>query len=174
MTMTQEPTALDRVLARVAAAAPGGNAMPPSMVPAPNAPPQPVAPVPAQADDIHTQLADIASVLAELDQRVSTLESAAVDDTLAEGDVMMAAALPPFQGATPAADLTAEQRRALADKNVAMSDGSFPIRNQTDLEKATRALGRASNPDAVKAHIRTRAEALGLTAWLKEHTSWAK
>jgi hypothetical protein len=54
-----------------------------------------------------------------------------------------------------------------------MSDGSFPIRNRSDLERAIRALGRAANPDAVKAHIRKRAAALGATAWLKEHTSWA-
>lgn len=54
-----------------------------------------------------------------------------------------------------------------------MADGSFPIRNRSDLARAVQALGRASNPDAVKAHIRKRAAALGATAWLKEHTSWA-
>jgi hypothetical protein len=55
----------------------------------------------------------------------------------------------------------------------AMADGSFPIRNRSDLERAVHALGRAKNPDAVKAHIRKRAAALGASAWLKEHTSWA-
>lgn len=56
---------------------------------------------------------------------------------------------------------------------MAMSDGAFPIRNRSDLERAIHALGRAKNPDAVKAHIRKRAKALGAEAWLKEHTSWA-
>lgn len=61
----------------------------------------------------------------------------------------------------------------MADSGVAMSDGSFRIRNRSDLERAIHALGRASNPDAAKAHIRKRAKALGAEAWLKEHTSWA-
>jgi hypothetical protein len=54
-----------------------------------------------------------------------------------------------------------------------MPGGGFPIRNQADLSNAIHALGRAKNPDAAKAHIRKRAAALGLTAWLKDHTSWA-
>jgi hypothetical protein len=67
----------------------------------------------------------------------------------------------------------AKSRQRMSDSGVAMDDGSFPIRNRSDLERAIRALGRAANPDAVKAHIRKRAAALGATAWLKEHTSWA-
>ena len=63
-----------------------------------------------------------------------------------------------------------------------MADGSFQIRNRSDLERAVHALGRAtpnegqsaaSRDRAVKAHIRKRAKALGAEAWLKEHTSWA-
>jgi hypothetical protein len=73
----------------------------------------------------------------------------------------------PFQAAT----FTKAQRDKLAG-GAAMPDGSFPIRNQADLSNAIHALGRASNPDAVKAHIRKRAAALGLTKWLKDHTSW--
>jgi len=63
-----------------------------------------------------------------------------------------------------------------------MADGSFQIRNRSDLERAVHALGRATPNEgqtaaqrdkAVKAHIRKRAAALGASAWLKEHTSWA-
>lgn len=61
----------------------------------------------------------------------------------------------------------------MAESGVAMSDGSFPIRNRSDLERAIHALGRANDPEAVKRHIRKRARALGAEAWLKEHTSWA-
>lgn len=61
----------------------------------------------------------------------------------------------------------------MSESGVAMADGSFPIRNRSDLERAVRALGRAKNPDAAKAHIRKRARALGAEAWLKQHTSWA-
>lgn len=55
-----------------------------------------------------------------------------------------------------------------------MPGGGFPIRNRSDLERAVHALGRASNPDAVKRHIAKRARALGAEAWLREHTSWFK
>lgn len=62
----------------------------------------------------------------------------------------------------------------MADSGVAMPGGGFPIRNRSDLERAVHALGRASNPDAVKRHIAKRARALGAEAWLREHTSWFK
>lgn len=77
--------------------------------------------------------------------------------------------LPPMQ----AASFSADQRDQMAKSGVAMSDGSFPIRNKADLENAVQALGRAKNPDAVKSHIRKRAAALNLSGWLKDHTSWA-
>jgi hypothetical protein len=70
-------------------------------------------------------------------------------------------------------DFTQKERDKLADSGAAMPGGGFPIRNQADLSNAIQALGRAKNPDAAKAHIRKRAEALGLTDYLKEHTSWA-
>lgn len=50
-----------------------------------------------------------------------------------------------------------------------MPDGGFPIRNQSDLENAVASVGRADKPEAVKAHIRSRAKALGLTSWLDAH-----
>lgn len=61
----------------------------------------------------------------------------------------------------------------MSDSGVAMRDGSFPIRNRSDLERAIHALGRAKDPEAVKRHIRKRANAIGAGAWLIEHTSWA-
>ena len=56
----------------------------------------------------------------------------------------------------------AKARKAAAKTGAAMPDGSFPIENQQDLENAIHAIGRASDPAAAKAHIKTRARALGL------------
>lgn len=58
-------------------------------------------------------------------------------------------------------DVSPEERRKLADDNKAMPDGSYPIANVDDLRNAIQAIGRAKNPDAVKAHIKRRARALG-------------
>jgi hypothetical protein len=70
--------------------------------------------------------------------------------------------------ATEAADLHTAQRDALAKKGVALKDGSFPIRNRTDLSKAIRALGRAKNRAAAKRHILKRARALHSTDLLPD------
>lgn len=53
-----------------------------------------------------------------------------------------------------------EQRKDFASKDVAMPDGSFPIRNVDDLKKAIQAFGRAKDKDAAKKHIAKRARAL--------------
>jgi len=63
---------------------------------------------------------------------------------------------------------TADQRKAAAKSGSAMPDGSYPIENKTDLENAVRAIGRAKNPAAVKAHIKKRAAALGASASLPD------
>ena len=55
------------------------------------------------------------------------------------------------------------EREALAKKGQALPDGSYPIRNVSDLKNAIRAYGR-SNPEdraKVRTHIRKRAKALG-------------
>ncbi len=65
-------------------------------------------------------------------------------------------------------DYDAAARRRMASAGTAMSDGSFPIANRTDLENAIRSIGRASNPTAAKEHIKRRARALGLTNILPE------
>jgi len=58
-------------------------------------------------------------------------------------------------------DFTADQRRRMAGRGQAMAGGGFPIANVEDLENAIRAIGRAKDPDAARAHIRARAKALG-------------
>jgi hypothetical protein len=65
---------------------------------------------------------------------------------------------------------TDPERRALAKRGIAMPDGGFPIRNAEDLDHAIRAVGRANNPAAAKAHIVKRARALMLKS--KIPLSW--
>lgn len=60
-------------------------------------------------------------------------------------------------------NFSSDQRQRLADKGQALPDGSFPIANVSDLHNAIRAIGRAKNPTAAKAHIKRRARALGAT-----------
>jgi hypothetical protein len=62
-------------------------------------------------------------------------------------------------------------RDKAAKEGAAMPDGSFPILNAEDLANAVHAIGRANHPEAVKEHIRKRAKDLGLTDWLKQHSS---
>lgn len=68
-------------------------------------------------------------------------------------------------GDGPDVTFNAAQRRAYAKKKIAMADGSFPIPDKAHLRKAIMAVGRAhpSKRAAVKAHIRRRAAALGVT-----------
>lgn len=54
----------------------------------------------------------------------------------------------------------AKRKKAAADGH-ALKDGSFPINTEDDLKKAIKAIGRAKNPGAAKAHIKKRARALG-------------
>ncbi|MDI3315873.1 MAG: hypothetical protein QJR12_16835 [Mycobacterium sp.] len=58
-------------------------------------------------------------------------------------------------------DFTDEERQQLADQGKAMPDGSFPIRNVSDLKNAIRAIGRAKDPEKAKAWIKRRAKELG-------------
>lgn len=56
---------------------------------------------------------------------------------------------------------TAEQRRKMAKSGEAMPDGSFPIANCADAERAIHAQGRAKNQNAAVAHIKKRVRAMG-------------
>lgn len=60
-------------------------------------------------------------------------------------------------------DFSDRQREAAAEKGHALPDGSFPIKTKADLANARQSVGRAADPEAAKAHIRKRADALGVT-----------
>lgn len=66
-------------------------------------------------------------------------------------------------------DYTAEQRRRMAKAGQAMPDGSFPIGSCADAENAIHAVGRAKNPDKVKAFIKRRVRSLGCTGPIFEN-----
>jgi hypothetical protein len=68
------------------------------------------------------------------------------------------------------ADFNDVQRRSMAKTGLALPDGSFPIRNKTDLGNAIRAIGRAKDRDRAKKHIIKRARSLGAMSMLPE--SW--
>lgn len=59
------------------------------------------------------------------------------------------------------ADFTEEQREKLAKKKEALPDGSFPIRNKSDLKNAIRLAGNAKNPERARRWIKRRAKTLG-------------
>jgi hypothetical protein len=63
---------------------------------------------------------------------------------------------------------SAKERESAANSGAALPDGSFPIENGSDLHNAMRAIGRAKDPAKAKAHIRSRAKALGLESELSD------
>jgi len=58
-------------------------------------------------------------------------------------------------------DYSDKQRQNLADKGMALPDGSYPIKTVGDLKNAIQAFGRAKDKAATKSHIIERAKALG-------------
>jgi len=66
------------------------------------------------------------------------------------------------------ADFSSDQRRRLASQGQALPDGSFPIRNKSDLSNAISAYGRASDKGRAKSWITRRARALGATGMLPD------
>lgn len=66
-------------------------------------------------------------------------------------------------------DFSTAERKSAAKSGAAMKDGSFPIKTVQDLKNAIQAIGRAKNPAAAKAHIKTRARALGATDLLPDN-----
>jgi hypothetical protein len=81
-------------------------------------------------------------------------------DVVPPGVISLAAGVP--EDGLEKKTFTAEERKKLAESGEAMKDGSFPIQNGKDLADAIKAFGRAKDKAAVKAHIKTRAKALGL------------
>lgn len=66
------------------------------------------------------------------------------------------------------AKFTKEQREKLADQGKALPDGSYPIRNRSDLENAIQAIGRSNDYDRTKRWIIKRAGQLKLKDILPE------
>ena len=66
--------------------------------------------------------------------------------------------------------VTEDQRQTWAKQGIAMPDGSYYIRNRSDLGHAIHAVGRGKNNShaAIRAHIKRRAKALGATNMLPE------
>lgn len=54
-----------------------------------------------------------------------------------------------------------EERMAMAERGQALEDGSYPIKNVSDLKNAIQAYGRAKDKAKAKAHIVKRAKELG-------------
>lgn len=68
-------------------------------------------------------------------------------------------------------DLSIPQRKQLAKEGEAMPDGSYPIRNASDLHHAIELSGMGSDgKQAIRDHIKARAKALGLEGQLPD--SW--
>ncbi|UVF61441.1 capsid maturation protease [Gordonia phage DalanDe] len=71
---------------------------------------------------------------------------------------------------------TGKERNKAASQGSAMKDGSFPIKNTSDLQNAIKAFGRAKDKEAAKKHIISRAKSLGATnllpdGWVTESKS---
>ena len=58
-------------------------------------------------------------------------------------------------------DFDTEERKKLADKGEALPDGSFPIRNESDLKNAIKSIGRTDNRKRAIDWIKKRANELG-------------
>ena len=67
-------------------------------------------------------------------------------------------------------EFSTKQREKLAEEKEAMPDGSYPIRNRSDLKNAIQAFGRAKNPEKTKAWIKRRARELDAEDLIPE--SW--
>ena len=64
---------------------------------------------------------------------------------------------------------SSKQREEMASSGKAMPDGSYPIANKTDLMNAIRSWGRGGADPKVKAHIKSRAKALGLSDMIPDN-----
>jgi len=65
-------------------------------------------------------------------------------------------------------ELSTAEREQDAETGVAMSDGSYPIRNAQDVENAVRDFHRSGEKPDVKAHIIARAKAIGAESALPD------
>jgi hypothetical protein len=81
-----------------------------------------------------------------------------VDPSMEETEVLDEAALAYIESFR---DVPTDERKRRAEDGTAMPDGSYPIGNCDDLKNAIQAIGRASDPEATKRHIKKRKSALG-------------
>lgn len=66
------------------------------------------------------------------------------------------------------ADFTEEERKKLAKEGKAMKDGSFPIRNRSDLENAISLAGHAKDPNKARRHIMRRARSINASGMIPD------
>jgi hypothetical protein len=62
-----------------------------------------------------------------------------------------------------------ESRTEMAEEGMALPDGSYPIKDETDLQNAVQAFGRAKDKEAAKRHIMKRARDLGKEDMIPEN-----
>ena len=67
-------------------------------------------------------------------------------------------------------DYSDKERASMSSTGAAMPGGGYPIKTVQDLKNAIQAFGRAKDPTAAKAHIKSRAHALGQDALIPD--SW--
>ena len=65
-------------------------------------------------------------------------------------------------------EFSTDQRKELSAKKMSLPDGSYPIRNVSDLKNAIASFGRAKNPELTKKWIIKRAKELDATDLLPE------
>lgn len=65
-------------------------------------------------------------------------------------------------------EFSTDQRKELSAKKMSLPDGSYPIRNVSDLKNAITSFGRAKNPELTKKWIIKRAKELDATDLLPE------
>lgn len=96
--------------------------------------------------------------VAELAERIAKLERPNLD---AKADEVRARMASLTAGAfSDYAIISPKVREKLAKEGKALKDGSFPIRNVSDLKNAIKAYGRAKDKDSAKKHIIKRAKDL--------------
>lgn len=93
-----------------------------------------------------------------------------LDDSYVPAAMIVAkAAADLASGVTPQAqssfgrrDYSVQERQEMAEKGLALPDGSFPIANEADLHDAVRLVGQAGNPQEAMNHIIERAKNMGM------------
>lgn len=91
-----------------------------------------------------------------------------VDEPEEEDDEVTKAEQVLFGDEFEKAEFSEKERKKLAKKKEAEPDGSYPIRNVSDLKNAIQAFGRSKNPAKTKAWIKKRAKELGKESLLPD------